>query len=288
MNALEIIKLVLKISIFLTALGFGLQALPRDVFYMFRHPGKLLRAFLAMNVIMPAFAIVVALNFELSPLIKVALIAISLSPLPPIFPRKTKDSGEGGSYTIGLMVAACLLALVMIPLTLIVLEKLLHRPVEISMPAILMAVVTTVFAPLLLGIAIRYLAPALAEKTESWVARIAQILLILAVLPIIFKMFPAIISLAGNGTILVLVAFVVVGLLVGHFLGGPSAENRSVLALATAARHPAIALSLASANLPDHKLLPAAILLYLLINAIVIFPYQKWIAKRPQPAGNPT
>src|SRR5687768_14087454 len=226
MNALEIIKLVLKISIFLTALGFGLQALPRDVFYLFRHPGKLLRAFLAMNVIMPVFAILVALNFELSPLIKVALIAISLSPLPPIFPKKTKDSGEHGSYTISLMVTACLLAIVMIPLTLTVLEKVLHKPLEISMPAILMAVVTTVFAPLLLGIAIRYLAPTLAEKTQVWIARIAQILLILSVLPIIIKMFPAIISLAGNGTILVLVAFVVVGLLVGHLLGGPSPENR--------------------------------------------------------------
>lgn len=287
MNALEIIKLVLKISIFLTALGFGLQAVPRDVFYLFRHPGQLLRAFLAMNIIMPVFAIVVALNFELSPLVKVALIAISLSPLPPVFPKKTKQTGEDGSYTIGLMVAACLFSLVMIPLTLTLLEKLLDKPVEISMPAILIAVLTTVFAPLLLGIAIRYLAPALAEKTAGWVARIAQILLIISVLPILFKMFPAIIHLAGHGTILVLVAFVLVGLVVGHLLGGPSPENRSVLALATAARHPAIALSLASANLPDHKLLPAAILLYLLINAIVILPYQKWIAKRNDPTSNP-
>lgn len=280
MNAVEIVKLVLKASIFLTALGFGLQAAPRDVFYLFRHPGQLLRAFLSMNVIMPVFAIAVALNTDLSPVIKVTLIAISLSPLPPIFPKKTEKAVGNGSYTIGLMVAASLLAIVMIPLTLTVLEKAFDKPVEISVQPIIMAVLTTIFAPLLLGIAIRYLAPALAEKTESWVARIAQILLIASVLPVLFKLFPAIIQLAGNGTILVLVAFVVVGLIVGHLLGGPANEERSVLALATAARHPAIALSLASANLPDHKLVPAAILLYLLINAIVVLPYIKWMKRR--------
>src|SRR5688572_22879344 len=178
MNALEIIKLVLKVSIFLTALGFGLQAVPRDVFYLFRNPGQLLRAFLAMNVIMPVFAIVVALNFDLSPLVKVTLIAISLSPLPPVFPKKTEKAVGSGSYTIGLMVAASLLSIVMIPVTLTLLEKLFDKPVEVSIQAIIIAVLTTIFAPLLLGIAIRYFAPALAEKASGWVARIAQILLI--------------------------------------------------------------------------------------------------------------
>ena len=59
-------------------------------------------------------------------------------------------------------------------------------------------------------------------------------------------------------------------------LGGPDDEDRSVLALASAARHPGVAMAVASANFPDQKLAPAAILLYLLLSAILTIPYVMW------------
>jgi BASS family bile acid:Na+ symporter len=89
-------------------------------------------------------------------------------------------------------------------------------------------------------------------------------------------------ALIGNGTVLGLVAFVLAGLAIGHFLGGPSAANRTSLALATASRHPGIAAVLAQANFPEQKLAMAALLLYLLVNAFGSIPYLLWI-KRRQP-----
>jgi BASS family bile acid:Na+ symporter len=50
-----------------------------------------------------------------------------------------------------------------------------------------------------------------------------------------------------------MVAFVGVGLIVGHLMGGPDPEHSIVLALSTACRHPAIALSIAAANFPDQR-----------------------------------
>ena len=66
------------------------------------------------------------------------------------------------------------------------------------------------------------------------------------------------------------------GLAAGHLLGGPQSEDRTALALSTSSRHPAVALAMASANFPDQKLIPAAILLYLIVNAIVSLPYLAW------------
>ena len=68
-------------------------------------------------------------------------------------------------------------------------------------------------------------------------------------------------------------AFVVIGLAVGHWLGGPRPETSAVLALSTASRHPAIALALAKVNFPDEPFLGATILLYLLVLTIVTVPY---------------
>jgi bile acid:Na+ symporter, BASS family len=80
--------------------------------------------------------------------------------------------------------------------------------------------------------------------------------------------------------------FVLVGLAVGHLLGGPDPEDRTVLALSTAMRHPAIAIAIAQSNFPDQKLAPAAILLYLLVSVIAAAPYLKW-TKRHREAGKP-
>jgi bile acid:Na+ symporter, BASS family len=71
MNFLKIIKLALKISLFLTALGFGLKTTAADALYLFRKPLLLLCFVLAMNVIMPVVALLIALNFGLPPLVKI-------------------------------------------------------------------------------------------------------------------------------------------------------------------------------------------------------------------------
>jgi hypothetical protein len=82
----------------------------------------------------------------------------------------------------------------------------------------------------------------------------AAVLLVAGVVPILFTKWPEIVSVIGNGTLAAFVAFIVVGLVTGHLLGGPQATDRTVLALSTAARHPGVALPIAAANFPNQKL----------------------------------
>ena len=75
------------------------------------------------------------------------------------------------------------------------------------------------------------------------------------------------------GIVLATAVFIVVGLAAGHWLGGPQAEDATVLALSTASRHPAIALAVAKLNFPDEPQLGATILLYLIVLAVLTVPY---------------
>jgi bile acid:Na+ symporter, BASS family len=104
----------------------------------------------------------------------------------------------------------------------------------------------------------------------------AAVLLVAGVVPILFTKWPEIVSVIGNGTLAAFVAFIVVGLVTGHLLGGPQATDRTVLALSTAARHPGVALPIAAANFPNQKLVLPAVLLYLIAGAILAIPYSKW------------
>jgi len=104
------------------------------------------------------------------------------------------------------------------------------------------------------------------------------------VLVLLIGTWQAIWAATGGGAVVAIVAFVAVGLLVGHLLGGPESEHSTVLALSTACRHPAIALAIASSNYPDEHF-GGTIILYLLVSAVAGIPYVAWQRRRANVAA---
>jgi bile acid:Na+ symporter, BASS family len=287
MSAATLIPLVIQLSLALMVLSVGLATRVEDLTYLFRKPKLLLQSLLSMYVVMPVFAALLAKGFDLTPVVRGSLILLAISPLPPIFPNKALKSGGERSYTIGLLVAATLTSIVFIPVALRLLERVFGIPMQMRPVAILALVFWTLLLPLALGAGVHRLSPAFAERAGKPVARVGGVLLILAVLPVLIKVWPAMMSLIGNGTILVMVVFALVGLAAGHLLGGPATTQRTVLALSTATRHPGIAIAIAAVNFPDEKLAPAAMLLYLLVSALAAKPYLAWLKRHsmaPVPA----
>jgi BASS family bile acid:Na+ symporter len=270
MNLQSAILLVLKISIALNVFALGLNATLADATHLFRNPRDLGRVFLSMNVVMPALALALVLTFDLHQAVKIALVALSVSPVPPIFPKKALKGGGKDDYTVGLLVATALLAIIVIPITMEIFERISGVPLQMLASSVAVLVFATVLAPLLAGIALRAVAPALAERVAKPIGILAMVLLIVSILPVLFGSMRTILSLVGDGTLLSFAGFALVGYFVGHWLGGPEPENRSVLALATASRHPGIAVAIAHANFPEQKLAVPAIVLYLLVSGIVL------------------
>jgi BASS family bile acid:Na+ symporter len=67
-----------------------------------------------------------------------------------------------------------------------------------------------------------------------------------------------------------------VGLATGQLLGGPEQNDRTVLAIFTASRHPGVALAIGIANAPGEKRVLATVLLYFIMNLIIAIPYMAW------------
>jgi BASS family bile acid:Na+ symporter len=100
----------------------------------------------------------------------------------------------------------------------------------------------------------------------------ATVLLLVAV-------FPKLLAVLTAATVVATIAFTVLGLVFGHILAGPEPGGSAVLALASALRHPGIALGLASGNFPSLDF-GAVIILYLLISGMVCTPYMKRMYNR--------
>ena len=282
MSLQTLILFVLKASILLNVFAIGLKAGVHDATYMFRRPGKLAKALLAMNILMPLFAVAFVLALHLKHAVEVALVALAVSPVPPILPRKLRKAGATESDTIGLLVAVGILAIVFVPAAMEILERVFHVPLRMTFASVAALVFFTIILPLALGIAVHTLAPVPAERLVNPIAKIASIALLLSAVAILFSRAPAIWELVGNGTLVAIAVFILGGLLIGHFMGGPKPENRAGLAMATASRHPGIAIALAVANFPEEKLAISAVLLYLLVNILVSIPYHILTKRKTQ------
>jgi bile acid:Na+ symporter, BASS family len=288
MSLVALILLVLKTSLFLSVFALGLKASFADATFLLRRPREIGRAFLAMNLLMPLVAFLLAITFDLNPAVKIALVTVSVSPVPPVFPKKALKIGCKENYAVGLLVAAGLLSVVLVPATMELFRLVTNVPLQMSVSSVAEMVFVTILLPLLLGIGVRRLAPLLAEPAAPIISTAASLLLVLGLLPVLFSAAKTMLSLVGNGTLLSFSVFAIVGLLVGHFLGGPDPENRSVLALAAATRHPGIAVAIAHANFPDQKLAVPAVFLYTVVGAILAGLYPRLTAhKKTSPAETP-
>jgi BASS family bile acid:Na+ symporter len=276
MTLAELTPLVLIASVVAIVVSLGLSAEPGDLTYVLRRPGLLARSLLAMAVATPLLAVLLVRTFALPAPVALTLVALSLAPVPPILPRKQKKAGGAGAYALGLLVAAGLVSIVWVPIALELIERAFG--VALGMPPLAVArlVAMTVLLPLAAGAIVARLAPRVAGPAALVLSRLGGLLLVLGLAVVLVAQWPAIASLLGDGSALAFALFVLVALAVGHALGGPDPADRTVLALATASRHPGVALAIAQINLPGERSLMAAVLLFLLVNAVASIPYVAW------------
>jgi BASS family bile acid:Na+ symporter len=271
-----LIRWAIRASLLLVVFALGLRATVADATYVLRQPALILRGFLAMGVIVPAAAAALAALFDLHPAVEIAMLAMAVGPVPPILPGKQLKLGGRESYVYGLLVAASLAAIVVVPVAIEVLGRAFQREAHAGPGFVASVVGITVLLPLAAGLAVRSVAPRLAERLSPWASRIGHALLAIGLLVVVAAAWRDVVSLVGNGTVLVIAAVVAVGLAAGHWLGGPDPDDRTALAIAASMRHPGVALAIARLNFPEEQLVPAAVLLFAVVDVVVTLPYGIW------------
>jgi bile acid:Na+ symporter, BASS family len=275
----QLVLLALQVSIIATVFGFALRATPGDLLFLLRRPTLLARSLLALLVIMPIVTVALVTAFHFPRPVEIALVALSISPVPPLLPRKEDKAGGLSSYGLALMATLAAVSIVFVPLAVDILGRVFHRPVGMGPTPVAGIVVKMVLLPLAAGVAVRKLAPAAADRIDGPIAKAAVVLLSLSVALMLVAAATMIWVLVGDGSVIAIVLFVIAGLAVGDVLGGPEPDHSIVLALSSAIRHPGLAFSIAAANFPEERF-AGTILLYVIVNAVVSIPYIGWRRKQ--------
>lgn len=276
----QLLPLLLSTSLGALVLTVGLKADPGDLMYVLRRPTLLARAILAVQVIPPAAAAVLIWFLPLDPVVKAGIMLMAISPVPPLVPGQELGVGARKEYAYGVYVAIALLTIVAVPLVYDMASFLFGRGRPLPIKLIASTVVTGVLIPLAVGVVIRRIAPAFAERAAPLVYKISMLLVLAVFVPILAVVWPALMTLIGNGTILAMALLTAITLFGGHMLGGPAAVDRATLAVASSVRHPGIAILIANTTFGD-KRVTAAVLLYLVVGLLIGTIYKQWF-KRTQ------
>lgn len=269
---IETLLAILKLSVIALLVAIGMISRLQDVRFLLARPGLLLRAILAMYVLVPLVAVAFVWFLDLPPVLEVALLVVAISAGAPLLPRKLTKFGHD-EYAFGLVVITSLLAIVTVPASLVILGTVFDKDVGVAWLDVARVVGTTFFAPLLIGIAIGRAFPAKASEIADWMTSAAGLVLTLCALALLVLTRDTL-AAAGWLPMLVLVALAIVALVIGHVSGGPHPDGRSMLALTCATRHVGLAILVATSV--HERRAVTLVAAYVVAAALVSIPYIRW------------
>lgn len=281
------LKSLAGITIFILMLTMGIAIPLNQLFGFFQQPGFLARSLLSVLVLYPLAVAGLLYLFDLSSRSNLALVLLAAAPAAPLLTKKAGMAGTNPSMIAGLQVVLASSAVIITPLLLTVFAAI-FPDTEAQIPTLSVAkqIAIVQLLPLGIGILVRWAVADLADEVSSLMITIANTLFwVLAafLVALSINLLPQI----SLQSLSIFALVVILGLAIGHSLGGPELESRSALATATIARNAGLAFFIALANNQSASTLP--IFAYVIISTIIALPYQIWVKRQltKQASTNP-
>ncbi|WP_107669863.1 DUF202 domain-containing protein [Cyanothece sp. BG0011] len=276
----QVIQNLIALNIFLIMLTMGVKIPLADLVSLKNHPQFLGKSLLSVLVIFPLMVSVILSVLNPGKNTAIALILLAASPAPPLLTKRTIMSGGNVRFAASLQVILSLLAVIVTPLILSLFSLIFSTNNE-TIDSLLVAkqVATVQLLPLSLGLLIRKLSAELGEEIGDLLLNVANTLFLFVLifsLGISLNLVPSV----GWKTIVDIALIVMLGLIIGHLLGGvdDKVESRSTLATATIARNVGLALYIAIINGATNAI--PGIAAYAVLGAIFALPYNIWIKNK--------
>jgi BASS family bile acid:Na+ symporter len=273
-DLLAMIKVCSAISVFAFVFSRGLGTRIGDLGYFSTRYGLMARSFLSVDILVPLITIGVIYLVNPSRATAIGLILLAASPVAPLVLRNISQADGKLDYAMSLQVLLALLAVVTTPATLYLLSRATGVMVNVDPMSVAESVGLSVLVPILAGAFIRWLFPALADRLIRPLELCS--IVVLAILFVIVLLFTYQLVFVPNIRSYIAMVLVVAGALAaGHLMASELPEERTTLALESAARNSGLALLIASEYATLERALPVMIP-YVLTSAIICFLYIRY------------
>ena len=271
------ILLILKISVAALIFAVGVGATHEDLLYLWRRPAQLMRALLAMYVVVPLGALLMVSLLPLTLPVETAIVVLAISAGAPLLPRKVMKLGRA-HYVLSLVVTTSLLAIIVVPAWLMVIGPWLGIEKVVEPRVVALSIGKGFLLPLIAGMLVRPLLRGAADRVSEVMLAVAGIALALATVVRLW-LNPQLVLQMGWVALLALTGLSLLSLAVGYLLGGPDPLDRTALAVSCTTRNVGVAI-LASSVTPGPQTV-TMVLTYLVAASVVSLLYLR--LRRPAP-----
>jgi len=281
-TVLAIVKIGLPLTVMASMFAQGLTIAPGHLVIFRQQPMLMLRSLAVVLFLIPLAVLVILILLKSSPAVTIGLSILAACPAAPLMLVKVPKKGGSLAYMAGLHLSLAMLALLTVPLTLDLLSKVLGFHAGVGVLAVARVVGVTILLPVCLGMLVRTFFPRIAGTVAPSLARICELALMALILCVLGLTYGLLLRM-NPGVYLVMAVVIAASIGIGHGLGPKDQQDRTTLAIESAARHPGLAMTIAALNFSPNKALPVLIP-YLVVFAILSTMYLHWRKRHiPEP-----
>jgi len=260
-------------------MSMGLSLTMTQIIEPLKNARLVVLALVVNFVLLPIVAYLITLVLPLDESLEVGLILLATAAGAPFLPKLAEVAKGNVAFSVGLMVLLMVVTIIYLPIVL----PLLLGGVEVNPWDIAQSLIVMMLIPLVVGLFINARYEESAAKIQPTFGMAANIALItLTVLGLVLN-FSSMIALVGTFGSLAGIIFILISLVIGYFLGGSDARDKSVMGLGTAQRNIAAALVVAGQNFTTEVV--TYLLVIAIISLVVLMPVAGEIGKRTKGAA---
>lgn len=269
-----LLSVVAAATLFTVMFDIGLALAPSEFRILGRQPILLPKAIFAVVLAVPAIAWLVARALDLPRGAEIGVMLMAIAPGAPVALRRSLDAGGDRYFAPALQISVAVISVASMPLFIAALNEYYAGEATISPRDLMRQVFIAQLLPLTLGMVMRRFARSGAAWLEPKLNLLGKALLVLLVVLALIAVWQNVVD-AGFRVGLAIVAVTLVGVAVGHGLGGPDPATRTATAISSAIRNAGLALLVAALN-HAAPAITATILAYVVISAFTVMPYLVW------------
>ncbi len=273
------LEILVKATIFSLMLSTGVNLSLEKMLSFWRKPALLFRALFAVVVLVPLVVFILLKLFHLPPEVMIGLIFLAASPGAPLITKRSQMAGARFRYSASLQLTLALLSVIITPITLSIFAVFFQGiPDKVKILDVAQQVMIVQFLPVTLGLLLQKYGAKYAEAIARPLTIISNSLFLVLIILASIIGFPLMFKIWGLPLVAITI-MVIISLAIGHLLGGPEADKRSILSISCIARNVGLALFIAVLNEVQQQVIPTLIA-YLILGSIFGILYSIWYKRK--------
>ena len=206
-----------------------------------------------------------------SPGVAIGLAILVACPPAPLMLKTATHLGKGSAaFMASIHLSFAALAFLTVPAVLYVISQPLGFYADVDLGNLLWTLGRTILIPVGLGLILRGVAPAFADRIVPILTRVGTIGLLITIIVVLAVLVSTILKMDA-WSYLVIATVCVTAVLIGHLLGPVDPSEKTVLAVECGTRHPVLAFAIVTMNFTAARALPVMgpIILTFIIIAVI-------------------